>query len=409
MAIHDLTFTDWDNYTDGDGTAFTLDWTDVAAMTRQFPYPYIEAIRQAVNERFAISDRGDQSNGTAIPPIITLVMGNGWVNNVLKLAIHYVRGKGSFAIDTDSRYWSTERENWFNWIRPGAISTTKNLTEGYEEILLNYLYTGTWMLYDSSATQQPQPLARWTTVQTNMLDDAGISDSTFRTWWLQAGTEYIAEIQDNMLFSWVDIVLNLKKMLGLMTMCLDSRGFLRTTAGDGYYKSFSAGYGQTEAGWNLTKTDFDAASWNLVIGSYSTPRLLSVPYLYAGYGFSIDRIRTELTFDLGGTCNRNVEVSAGVAYDTHFSNPRPPYYQPYDFDLNRTLVSSVYGSGPPLFVYGVEKTATPHGSGSFTMVSGDYAPCSLLWEVGSRGRCGWTIGRYLLFENFDVVDGFTFR
>ena len=401
MAIHDLTFSDWDNYTDGDGNAFTLDWTDVAAMTRQFPYPYIEAIRQAVNERFAISDRGVSSSGISIAPIATAVLGNGWVNYVLKQAIQYVRGQG-FDGDASAQYWRAYPFCFFDWVKPSAISTTKNLTEGYEEDLMPDLYTGTYMLDGTDDTTNPLPT--WTTVQTTMLDDAGIVDATFRTWWLQTGATYISEIQDNMLFAWVDIVLNLKKILSLLTKCLDQRypGTLfpfRFTPGASDSRILFSSSGRTETDFDDAKTVFDSVSWTRLTG-WTTPRQMST---LRSSGFKIERYRNEFTFDIGGTCSRNIEISPAVAFS------KPPRYQPYDFDLDRTLVPPLGTTGGPDWVYGVEKSSTAYNSDSISLVSGNFGDCSLQWESGSFGWCGWVIYLYLIFEDFNVTNGFTFR
>ena len=54
MPSHTLTFSDWNNYVDGNGNSHTLDWSSPAAMAGQFLYPYVEALRQAANERLAV-------------------------------------------------------------------------------------------------------------------------------------------------------------------------------------------------------------------------------------------------------------------------------------------------------------------------------------------------------------------
>jgi len=52
----ELTFTDWEHYTDSDGTARVLDWSSPVAMRGQPVYPFLEALRQAMAERVAAID-----------------------------------------------------------------------------------------------------------------------------------------------------------------------------------------------------------------------------------------------------------------------------------------------------------------------------------------------------------------
>jgi len=410
MAIHDLTFSDWDNYTDGDGTAFTLDWTDVAAMTRQFPYPYVEAIRQALVARFNVSRR-NAFVGVLVP--ISLndpVLSTAWVNEVLQKAIQYLRGWSSF--------FAASSDTPFDWIRPGKILTLDNVPEPYTDLLTNdTIYIGS-----SNRANYYAMSDGWTHGQTNMLDDAGIVDTAFRTWWLTPNSwgGYMG-IENNLLFPFATVLLNVKKMLSLLVNCIDARiffqsgvgGTTRLTINGSDIREYSTPIEGGEAGWYAAKDAFDLVPWSTTPPTNPRHKVSFIgPWTGAGYIFT--RVRTDVDIDLGGTETRDVEISINLPFlywETWWYLGQT-YLQPWDYPgVDPTQLpfhASTDPMPPPRWVYGAARTESGHVGPTLSHVFGDFGDSTLRYEGGKRNG-GWNTYSLLILEDFNVTDGFTFR
>jgi len=258
MAIHDLTFTDWENYTDGDGNAFTLPWTDAAAMRGTSPYPYLEAIRQATNARIEMTPFYDRdpaiyfdaayADEWAIAPLTSAPFYTAWANTVVRRAIEYVWCYKYF------------QKTSLQWLVPESVPTLHNVTLKGIKALSPYYYSGPAM--EASSTGE--------VIRERMLDAAGISDATLRAWLMAisyTGYEYEA-LGQPYVFPFSDIILALKKLLSLLTYCVDTEeirhvptelplgGLTRTVSED--YNTFA---GSTQRYWNYT--DFSVGYYKI--------------------------------------------------------------------------------------------------------------------------------------------------
>jgi len=400
MAIHDLTFTDWDNYTDGDGNAFTLDWTDVAAMTRQFVYPYVEAIRQAVAERVEVSDTS-ATFATFPVALDSPVLSGQWMGAVIKGSIQYLR----MSSRDDLSYYM--RNTSFNWVPPADIGTMHDTEEYYHTALDGKRYSGS--IWDS-LFWGGAGIAQWTPAVTKMLDDAGITDTTFRTWWLQIVGDNPVRIEGGsvaiaLLFPFAEVLRNIKLLVSLLVQSVEVRNF---PVGSTYEDDLDFVSGDiksiTEPGysWSTAVSLFNAASWVSDTSVFPTHRAN-----YTGNGIEMKRVRSTMNVGIRGGAKRDVrllqEMSLKVGSNLYWGRP---YFQPNDF----IGVTGIRTGGeiryPGRWVYGTVKEYAAQ-TANLVETFGDFGNTTLTQQ--SFYSTGWYTQKLMIQQDFNVTNGFTFR
>ena len=237
MATFDLTFTDWDNYTDGNGTARTLDWT-APSMKGQFCYPFIDALRKALNERMVISHRGINRDPYVLPALTVRTNATAWIEYVLKSCIYYLRTRLAPWNMSDSRAFLT-------WVAPGTLPTLVDQTYyTYPTALRAGAYCG---LYGN--------VLNWEEAQTRLLDAAGVLDPTFRAWWLKMSGLYGWPIETNLLYPNAYLVWALKKMISQLVRSVAD---YRSGSSWEYIQLVSSEYRYVVVDWTNT-ADLNAA------------------------------------------------------------------------------------------------------------------------------------------------------
>jgi len=453
MAIHDLTFTDWENYTDGDGTAFTLDWTDVAAMTRQFPYPYIEAIRQAVLERTVVSQphrKISDSYWYTILPLDTPVLGVMWADYVINCAIQFL-WRGSLVFPR-SRY-GQEGGYHAQWVAPSSISTMHNVEQYFYDAVSTDMYMGT--LASEMGPYDLPPAS----IHNKMLADAGVTDIAVVAWWnaLESLPNYANSPKGNIyglhnLFSYGAILLSIKQMLGLFSKLITRTGLQKTVptgtdtftymTGIDYRQVLEVGLtagttpaevfasliatcnsepwtaGQFDAPWGTPPNLGDYMSQFMDNNSASHTLAWRLESLDKRYYAAVQRVRENAMIDLRGGASRNIEVGTQTHMMTsNTSYLGRPWFSPSDW-AGVTGVPDGYGPVSPQWVYATERanTLTTHGYLSTSL--GDYGNVSLDPSVFDSPPTGLPLPQYtgwhnrtriILIEDFDVTDGFIFR
>lgn len=212
-----LTFTDWEHYTDEDGTAHSLDWTDDAAMVGQFAYPYLEALRQALNARIEL-------DFVWIGSVQTVLDTRLWAKLILWNALAYPHSGRLLYTHRVPSTPEAEADVWWIWltkVASGEIPASGLYGEEREAAFQKYsptpypggssrwwvdremvptlhdTYDGSWWtsgaLYSAWRSPAAVPpgedeeaflaLLREQT-RTKLLDDAGIGDVSFRSWFL---------------------------------------------------------------------------------------------------------------------------------------------------------------------------------------------------------------------------------
>lgn len=119
-----LTFTDWENYTDGDAAAHTLDWSTAAAIRGRPAYAYIEALRQAAEARYYVmAGTSAPAIPSALAPVAHAPLGNlaytvWWIDRLawaFRVATGTPTGPGQFDA----------------WIRPSAFGDLSGESEDW--------------------------------------------------------------------------------------------------------------------------------------------------------------------------------------------------------------------------------------------------------------------------------------
>ena len=200
MADHTLTFTDWDNYTDGQGTAFTLDWSSEAAMRGKPAYPYMEALRQALLQRQGALDLltwGDVSITDIIPGEIAdprhPAVVNEWTAAIANAFIYF---------------WHGLSEDGY-WIVADPTNTLENMHEeffdlfvGGESYMVSQYYYGDHHMLDVN----------------QLMSDAGITDAAFSDF-IDGNTLFWTH-NHTTLFPWPSTLRNYKMMISLLKSCV---------------------------------------------------------------------------------------------------------------------------------------------------------------------------------------------
>ena len=240
MAIHDLTFTGWGNYTDGDGNAFTLDWSSSANMRGNRLFPYVDAIRQAVNEKVGISTSAyaaydltghaeteeRMSTRWYTAQLDSPPMYAKWAEAVLKQAIIYLWYDPQFVLDKARG----------QWVKRGAVSTVNNLGTDWLEDSFDDgdLYIGA--VARTLAGSEAEYYSILDSVHEGMLADADIVAADTLAWWralpeigyaTYPATDYIGAL-DNILFVLPssELFLSIKDLLDVLVEYVDSRALM---------------------------------------------------------------------------------------------------------------------------------------------------------------------------------------
>ena len=160
MVTPTLTFSDWDNYVDDNATAFTLDWSSASAMQGKFAYPYVDALRLALNERMAVF-------GLVIPALPqSSLFTRHWAWHVIESVAGLVVG---------SSYGGGY------WIDPALLTTLHNVQHrsvgnALSTAITDAAYTG--LNIGLPGVSNPA----WTASLNHLMDDSGVTDATFRAW-----------------------------------------------------------------------------------------------------------------------------------------------------------------------------------------------------------------------------------
>ena len=455
MAIHDLTFTDWENYTDGDGNTHALDWTIPATIKGHSPYPYAEALRQALAERNAVvstwveGSRDEILNPSSVypfsvglpaVPLDDPVLGVQWIQQVLRSVMDFL--------------WMGRNTGGMQWIDPSAIATMHNVEESYYDLIPTKCYTGV------ALADGWDPIIPHLDIRTNMLNDAGIVDTALRDWWLsfEVGSDiwgnYTSgyKMRPPLLFHFADIVWSMKRMLDLLTFGVENRSFPNpsnhydvsygqvfqkvgeATADklpDGQGGFLDPTYPQFEAMWADSMADMDAAAWDELIpserpryGNSPVPQHFSIwVTLHHRYWADIMRTKCECYFRMFGDFSRNVEMSLRLG--TRDGWNLSDYGRTLFNDQDHAGITGVanapdipnrqYTITEKRWVYSTFQPFTTQEEGLLPPITlGDYSAATIEWsETGTDGYrrefCGWTASAFVIMQDFDVTNGFIFR
>ena len=416
MATFDLTFTDWDSYTDGMGNSRTLDWT-AANMQGVFCYPFLDALRQSLNERMVISHRGLTRDPYELPPVSSVQNNTAWEQYVLKSCIYYLRTELAPWNRSDSRAFLT-------WVAPGTLPTLVDQTYyTYPTALRAGAYCG---LYGS--------ITNWAEAQTRLLDAAGVLDTTFRTWWLQMqeGGLYGWPIEVNLLYPNAYLVWALKSMFSQLVRSVSD-----------YRQSSSAWERMQVVDWQYREViqDWtDLATLNAAFNatSWTTGTPLVRDYSYGGGVHCTCCHGGQIGYGLPWpfVWNNPTGVLQGVIVRRRYTYQFPTHDQPissgeYGFMLSWGTAGSVARpilntddfpeitvgySGPwkNYIVCHSSRTFSEEDMSGETHVVGDYGDSqikllkyknpNLVWNEGWHGG-DWA----LIVQNFDVPGGFVFQ
>lgn len=414
--IFDLTFSDWDNYVDGDANAFSLDWSSPAAMLGKPAYPYVDAIRQALNERITISQVG--ATDRTIAAATSSQLSENWIEYVLKTAIEYLRATDFYGANPTS-YGA------FDWIVPGSLSTLHDVQGGARVALSDStLYPG-YGLYWADSTL-------WTSRVTAMLDAAGIADSALRTWWLSNPGSPTA-IEEKMIFPRADVVHLLKSLLSLLTLGVETRFISsapewngpNTTPTANYWRFGKAGtYAGAVAIMNAQS--WQATTYTVGVGWSTWPdaylygfhgdgpghrgeQASSTNLLDINPGAAFLRWRTDYDIPLYGTAKRDGEIGLLCTMYNPAVGLGSPYLFPSDY---AALVNTPAGIDPdPGGIFVQYEALSGQAGATLSRSVGNFGNVSLPSYPGPTAQTyqGY-FHRYLgILQDFDVADGFTFR
>jgi len=436
MAIHDLTFTDWEHYTDGDGNSHTLDWT-IANMVGSPPYPYLEAIRQALNERFAVSRVELTTSPTYYDIPIDKVseprLGVFWMQKILREVMSYLWVDRYFL---DYEQWYDYR--FFQWISP-STPTMNNIQKTFYENMDGLCYCGSVYTAENTITYLTRA-----EVRTAMLDDAGISSTALRDWWLSFDTA--ADIYDiygsiynspPFLMPSSDIIWSMKRMLNLLTESFEMRPCKRypgqpfVSAVLGEYKSGSdrkdylseAEMTAAEIAASLARAaaNLNSASWVTDSPAVAFPSHLGARDVHVEDGrekyyisTSLSRERVQYDITMLGDVSRAVKLYDVVAlrdiYGYWYYNGRP-IFRPTDFAGITGVPTGVQPNvNEDGWVYSLNSSGT-YGIGDVSITIGDFPTSTMDFPAttGSYSQVGWRVQEIGIRQNFNVTNGFTFR
>lgn len=419
MASYNLIFSDWDNYTDGAGNVFSLDWSSAAAILNKPVYPYVEAIRQALNERTVVSNRHLSSSSVAVVP--SPVFSDGWFAEIVKKAIQYIRTYGV----NDYWGWNTETYGGFYWVSASAPSSLHNVAGDIPWD--DYVYASTYIYSDFAS--------RWVPAMTRMLDDAGIVDTALRSWWLQNTGTGIADIENDILWSFADVIWSIKKILQLFTRCVEWRAMPSGLIGYDYLTLDKTYYRFAKGPWSVCVSSLNGQSWTETTFTwgagwqpYPDAQLYASNLNYACHkaeqhtegnlmvtlpeGHAVIRTRKDVQIQFYGTARRDVEVSARMAmYNPAWILGRP-YFKAADFTPEVDVVQETTAYPDPSTGFGKVRTISGQSGGKAAQSMGNYGDVSL-GEYGVDADAvayqGYSITGMGLIQNFNVANGFVFK
>ena len=377
-----LTFTDWGHYTDDGANARTLDWTDYAAMQGQFAYPYLEALRQAVNERTLLY----------LAPVPALAVGSPWTRKwawtVLDAAISLAIGPNVLKA---------------YWVKPALLPTLHNVqhyTAGptLGAAIVDAAYAG----LDAYIPGMDETL--WQAALTRLLDDAGVTDAAFRAWaanrnhWTNEYLVPMASLLWNLkaMLSKLDtlVLLEIAQPADAATTSLVATG-LQVTGGT---SAGRAVHYEDATTWAAAVTAFNALAWAGTWpeeGSYWH----TIGHKAKGnsHNITINRVRRTDSFAFPTMPSARVEFAGNLQW-TGFDT-----FVPSDF---AGLSGYAYDQK---WLLEVQDTRDTSGS-TEALTFGDYADCSL---GGVGAEEAWLLGNYSLRLDFSGTylggAGFVFR
>ena len=405
MAIFDLTFTDWENYTDGDGNAFVLDWASVEAMRGKSPFPYIDALRQACLERSEVTNSQGSLifDATTNPRLNMSSFGSGelWTREMLTNIVHWLRAESFYVGWIDSSAYKTLGD------AIGNISDQYTSTEQYDDA-------------------------------EKRLDAAGITSQDFRDYWVGVNPIIPCPL--------TEVVLNCKKMLSTLTAFYTLRDPLKS-----HYSSWKASevyvlpddpvYPYTLAGaYAKGVAEFNAGTWSGWSGPYTRPGAINAGHniwlrdrsSYGYYRCAIYRTRLKFTVDLKADGKkRDWELLLPLGFGENWLgagwNLPSPGFSVDDYP-SLPIIPGVCPPPDPndYRVYMKLNGASDDNGGDIESTIGDFSGVTIpMSDAVNGGAClgwaatdiaGWAISEenpwyssYVVQQNFDVTDGFTFR
>lgn len=375
----DLTFSDWDNYTDADSNARTLDWTSAAALQGQLAYPYLDALRQALNERQALF----------ASPIPALPAGSPFARH---WAWHVVGSVAGLVVG--STYGSGL------WVDPALLSTLHNVEHyasagSYGDDIVAAAYTGLNAGYMPGGSE-----TAWLASLNRLMDDAGVTDTVFRAWaedWNHHANRYYAPS--------AALLWNLKQMLAHLDtlIVLEMPRPADSATSQPWGSSGLKVTGGTSAGravhyedattWADAVTAFNATSW---AGTWPAegPYWSTVGHKAQDGtgGITINRVRRTDSFIIPTIPSAAVEIAGNL-------------YAGYGSELTPADFTGLSGYAyDQQYLLEVRDTLTTTG-GTRNTPFGDFGDCSL--DAETLDWIGWILGNYSL--RFDFAGSLLFQ
>lgn len=442
MIPHRVTFGDWDHYTDGYGTAFTLDWSAPAAMRGRFSYPYIEAIRQALNERMLpFGHRLSAADGISAEP---------WMGRILWSAIGLLQTTGiwpSHATPLTAASDTAQQAAWAAavaagtadpqsdylthstpyggtrfqtalpcaWVDPALLPTLHNRVFPWPDTVSATAYCGQWLV------EYPGVPNTWDAGLTRLLDAAGITTPATRAFFLTLQSPRYHFGGWPALLPASELVWTLRQLLSRLTCCVCDDIFVL-----GAWKT-APSIANLEHRYTCRNygTLSDAiAAFNAATAWTSTPPANSFYPEYVRHVAGTSGGETNITLDEGHVIARSradctwhhparVAITAEQAVWLSLFNPMQtigrPYFQSQDYP-DITGVATGEDPGAESRVAAVIKSSSI-AAGTFTTQQkiGDFADCSVDIEVSGINLGGWYAYPGPQRWDFAVPGGFTFR